>query len=218
MHPRERFPVPDRRLRASLLPQRITPCRKVAARHLRPEMSPDLTIRLATADDTPVLRALIEESARVLSRGFYTEQETDSAVRHVFGVDSRLVADGTYYVAEREGAPVACGGWSRWRTMYGGDQRPIGEAELLDPSRDPARIRAFFVAPAAARQGVGRALLARCASDAAAAGFRSLTLMATLPGVPFYESLGFRRVEDVVDVLPDGVPLRFVRMERDVDH
>lgn len=181
-------------------------------------MPPDIVLRLATEADTPVLRALIEDSARVLSRGFYTDAETDSAIRYVFGVDSLLVRDGTYYVAVRDGAPVACGGWSRWRTMYGGDQRPVGEAELLDPSRDAARIRAFFVHPSAARQGVGRALLARCAADAAAAGFRSLTLMATLPGVPFYQALGFRRVEDVVDVLPDGTPLRFVRMERDVGH
>lgn len=181
-------------------------------------MPPEITLRLATPDDVPALGALIADSARVLSRGYYTDAETDSAVRHVFGVDTRLVRDGTYYVAVREGQPVACGGWSRWRTMYGGDQRPVGEAALLDPARDAARIRAFFVAPAAARQGVGRALLARCAADAAAAGFRTLTLMATLPGVPFYEALGFRRVADVVDVLPDGVPLRFVRMERDVDH
>ena len=181
-------------------------------------MPAPLHFRLATPADTPALRALIEESARILSRGFYTERETDSAIRHVFGVDSMLVADGTYYVAERDGMPVACGGWSRWRTMYGGDQRPVGGAERLDPATEPARIRAFFVSPAAARQGVGRALLLRCAAAASAAGFRSLTLMATLPGVPFYEALGFRRVEDVVDVLPDGVPLRFVRMERDVDH
>ena len=167
--------------------------------------------------DVPQLEALIERSARDLSRGFYTERETESAIRYVFGVDSQLVADSTYLAVELDARLVGCGGWSRRRTLYGGDQRPVGEQELLDPLRDAARIRAFFVAPEAARRGVGRNLLDACTNAAASAGFTKLELMATLPGVPFYEALGFNRVEDVIDVLPDGVPLRFVRMSRDLN-
>lgn len=140
--------------------------------------------------------------------------EIASAIRFVFGVDTALVDDGTYFVAEREGAIVGCGGWSRRRTLYGGDQRPVGPADLLDPSHEPAKIRAFFVAPEAARQGVGRAILARSEAEARTHGFTSLELMATLPGVPFYSALGFEGIEDVTDRLPDGVPLRFVRMRR----
>jgi len=167
--------------------------------------------------DIPALTRLIEDSARVLSRGFYTDQETESAIRHVFGVDTTLVDDGTYYVVELDGQLAGCGGWSKRNTMYGGDQRPVGEASLLDPEREPARIRAFFVAPTAARKGVGRRLLQHCEDAATAAGFRSLTLMATLPGVPFYAALGFRAMKDVVDVLPDGVPLKFVKMDKGGD-
>ncbi len=174
----------------------------------------DLALRPATAADVPALRALIERSARDLSRGYYTDAETESAIRHVFGVDSRLVEDGTYYVVEVDGAIAGCGGWSRRRTLYGGDQRPVGEPEPLDPASDPARVRAFFVAPEAARQGVGRRILVECLARAEAEGFRELELMATLPGVPFYSALGFRADGEVTDILPDGVPIRFVRMRR----
>lgn len=174
-------------------------------------------IRVAVPADVPALTALIERSARTLSRGFYTEQETESAITHVFGVDTTLVADGTYYAVEIEGKLAACGGWSRRRTLYGGDQRPVGEpAELLDPENDAARIRAFFVAPEFARQGLGRQLLDHCITAAKEGGFSNLELMATLPGVPFYAALGFDKVERVQDILPDGVPLAFVRMARDV--
>lgn len=179
-------------------------------------MASTVSLRVATLDDVPALSRLIAESARALSRGFYSDAETESAITYVFGVDTALVHDGTYFVASLDGALAGCGGWSRRNTMYGGDQRPVGSASLLDPEQEPARIRAFFVAPTAARRGVGRALLEACTSAAATAGFRSLTLMATLPGVPFYAALGFRADEAVVDTLPDGTMLRFVRMSRTI--
>ncbi len=173
-----------------------------------------VSLRTATPEDIPALSRLISESARELSRGFYTETEAESAIRFVFGVDTALVNDGTYYVAMLDGQLAGCGGWSRRNTLYGGDQRPVGTASLLDPEKDAARIRAFFVAPTAARKGVGRALLERCTEAARQAGFRALTLMATLPGVPFYAALGFHADEDVVDELPDGTMLKFVRMSK----
>jgi N-acetylglutamate synthase-like GNAT family acetyltransferase len=179
-------------------------------------MSGQITLRTATRDDVPVLTALIVESARNLSRGFYSPEETESAIRYVFGVDTLLIDDQTYFVAELDGSLAGCGGWSRRDTLYGGDQRPVGTASLLDPARDPARIRAFFVSPSAARRGVGRTILAACTRAALSAGFHSLTLMATLPGVPFYEALGFTAAEDVVDTLPDGTALRFVKMSMDI--
>ena len=173
-----------------------------------------VAIRLAVAADIPALNALIQRSARELSRGFYTEREAEAAIAHVFGVDSALVADGTYFVADYGGALAGCGGWSRRRTLYGGDQRPIGGPEWLDPTRDAAKIRAFFVAPEFARRGIGRALLDHCAAEASRAGFTRLELMSTLPGVPLYSTCGFTPVRDVVDVLPDGTPVRFVLMTR----
>ena len=165
-------------------------------------------------DDIPVLTQLIARSACSLSQGYYSQTETESAIRHVFGVDSALIADGSYFVAESRGVIVGCGGWSYRQSLYGGDQRRIGPPDLLDPRRDAARIRAFFVAPEAARQGVGRRLFDACVKAAADAGFGSLELMATLPGVPFYAALGFVVVEPVTDLLPDGITLRFIRMRR----
>ena len=177
-----------------------------------------VSLRIATIADIPELSRLISDSARELSRGFYTVAEAESAISYVFGVDSALVNDGTYYVATLDGVLAGCGGWSRRNTLYGGDQRPVGSAALLDPATEPARIRAFFVAPTAARKGVGRAILEACTAAALRAGFRSLTLMATLPGVPFYAALGFHADEDVVDALPDGTMLKFVRMSKSIEN
>ncbi len=175
-----------------------------------------ITLRPALPADIPVLNPLIERSARELSAGYYSPRQIDAAIRHVFGVDSRLVDDGTYFVAQEADHIVGCGGWSRRRTLYGGDQRRVGPPEWLDPATDAARVRAFFVAPEHARRGIGRRLLDACVDAARAAGFRRLELMATLPGVPLYRAYGFEEVERVTDLLPDGTPIEFVRMGRQI--
>lgn len=175
-----------------------------------------MKLRLATETDIPALNTLIARSARELSRGFYTSRQIEAAVRYVFGVDSHLVADGTYFVVTAGEDIAGCGGWSRRKTLYGGDQRPMGSDDRLDPAVDAARIRAFFVAPEYARRGVGRQLVDACVERASAAGFSRLELMATLPGVPLYEACGFTRVRDVTDVLPDGTPIEFVLMQRSI--
>jgi GNAT superfamily N-acetyltransferase len=171
-------------------------------------------LRPALPADIPALRELIARSARGLSPGYYTPAEIEAALEHVFGVDTNLIEDGTYFVAEMNGVVAGCGGWSFRRTLYGGDQRPVGNSDPLDPHTEPARIRAFFIAPEAARRGIGRNILARCETAARAAGFHALELMSTLPGVPFYRALGFQAVEEVADTLPNGITLRFVRMTR----
>ena len=176
-----------------------------------------VAIRLATPPDVPALRELITASARELSRGFYTPEETESAIRHVFGPDSRLIADGTYFVAEEEEALAGCGGWSRRRTLYGGDQTKTGEEPLLDPATEPAKVRAFFVHPDFARRGVGSRILEACLAAARAAGFRRVELAATLPGVPFYAARGFLERERLEAPMPDGRGLPIVRMEREID-
>lgn len=175
------------------------------------------TIRPAQHREIPVLNALIEHSARALSVGFYTPAEAEAAIRHVFGVDSRLIDDGSYFAVVDGRSIVACGGWSSRRTLYGGNQRPVGSSERLVPGVDAARIRAFFVAPEHARRGIGRLLLEHCVSAAKAAGFTRLELMATLPGVPLYRAFGFRELARVTDQLPDGTPLAFVRMDRPIE-
>jgi GNAT superfamily N-acetyltransferase len=171
-------------------------------------------LRLAEPTDIPALRRLIEQSVRVLSQDFYSRSQIESALRHVFGADTQIIADRTYYVIPGADGLAAAGGWSRRATLYGGDQMKDSDDPVLDPATQPARIRAFFVHPAWARRGLARRLFERCAADAAAAGFRSLELMSTLPGEPLYRSLGFVELERLVTTLPDGVDLPVVRMSR----
>ena len=161
------------------------------------------------------MAALIGRSVRALSVGYYSDAQVEAALAHVFGVDTPLVRDGTYYLIESDrGEVVAAGGWSRRRTLYGGDQAKGADDPLLDPAADPARIRAFFVDPGWARQGLGRRLFDTCAAEAAAAGFRALELVATLPGEPFYRALGFAPAGRLAPALPGGVVLPVVRMTR----
>jgi GNAT superfamily N-acetyltransferase len=173
--------------------------------------------RLATPNDVPNIRALIARSVRALSAGFYTPAEYEAALVHVFGVDTQLIADSTYYVVDSADGLAAAGGWSKRRTLYGGDQMKEIEDPLLDPATDAARIRAFFVDPAWARRGLGTALYRVCADAARDAGFRTLELMATAPGEPLYERLGFILQERTALSLPGGVSLRLARMSRDID-
>jgi GNAT superfamily N-acetyltransferase len=154
-------------------------------------------IRAARPDEVPALEALIEASARALSRGFYSDTEMEAAIAHVFGVDSDLISDGTYLVAQDGTAIVGCGGWSRRRVLFGGDRFAARESGFLDPAIDPARIRAFFVAPGRERRGIATALLEACEKGAAAAGFSRMALMATLPGVPFYSAHNYAGAEPI---------------------
>jgi GNAT superfamily N-acetyltransferase len=173
-----------------------------------------LRLRLATRADLPALGALIPASVRGLAPGWYTPEQIESSIRHMFGPDTQLIDDGTYFVVEAEGAIVGCGGWSRRATLFGGDQTKAGADPLLDPAGDPARIRAFFVHPAAARRGVGSRLMTACIDAARAAGFRTLTLVATLPGEPLYRAFGFVAEERFEAPLADGSTLPVVRMAR----
>ncbi|HEX5872337.1 MAG TPA: GNAT family N-acetyltransferase, partial [Longimicrobium sp.] len=147
-------------------------------------MTDAVRVRMATEDDLAAIRALIPDSVRRLSTGYYTPVQIESSIRYVFGPDTQLIADGTYLVAESGGKVVGCGGWSARRTLYGGDQAKDADDPRLDPATEPARIRAFFVHPDHARRGIASAIYEACVNAARAAGFRALELMATLPGEP----------------------------------
>ena len=177
-------------------------------------MPPSFTIRPALSADIPALEHLIAASARGLSPGYYTDAEIEAAVAHVFGVDSDLVADQSYFVVDIDGQPAACGGWSRRKTLFGGDQFAARDSGYLDPAAEPAKIRAFFVSPGHARQGLGRALLTHCENEARRHGFTSAEMMATLPGVDFYRRCGYQGDKIVTHMTPDGTPLRFTPMLR----
>jgi GNAT superfamily N-acetyltransferase len=171
-------------------------------------------LRVADFEDLPALRMLIDRSVRELSRDHYTAEQIASSLVYVFGVDTQLLADRSYYVIEVEGAIVAAGGWSYRRSLFGGDQHKAAEDPELDPARDSARIRAFFVDPAWTRRGLARLLFDRCAAAARARGFAALELGATLPGEPLYRALGFHPVEAMEVTMPDGQRLPLVRMAR----
>ena len=171
-------------------------------------------MRTANLDDVPELNQLIDQAVRLLSVGYYTPQQIDSSLQYVFGVDTQLIADETYYVAEMDGHVVGCGGWSKRNTLYGGDQSKEEQDPLLDPQVEPGRIRAFFVHPQWARRGIGRAIIEVCEQAAYRAGFRRLELASTLPGEPLYKALGYEVGEHFAITFPDGEQLPLIRMDK----
>lgn len=183
-------------------------------------MTPASAVRLrpATVDDIPALTALIALSARALSRGEYSDAQIDGALRGAFGVDTQLIHDASYFVIETEGRIAGCGGWSRRRTLFGGDARSDRDATELDPAADAAKIRAFFIHPDFARRGFGSLLLERCEQEAVARGFRRLEMMATLPGVKLYAARGYAPADPVEWPLGAGLKIRFVPMSKNVAH
>lgn len=178
-------------------------------------------LRKATSADVPRLREVIEASVRALQAGDYSPAQIECALQSVYGVDTQLIADGTYLVAElspSQATPeiVACGGWSKHKTLYGGDQFAGREDSLLDPTRDAAKIRAFFVHPKWARQGIGGMILKACENAALKAGFTRLEMGATLSGIAFYKAKGYAEIENQEAPLGNGEVLPIVRMAKSI--
>jgi GNAT superfamily N-acetyltransferase len=176
-----------------------------------------MKLRLAEMVDVPVLTALIAASVRGLQAEDYTAAQREGALASVFGVDTQLIADGTYFVAEVEGTIVACGGWSQRKTLFGADHCVGREDSLLDPRSDAAKIRAFFVHPEWARRGIGTRVLEACESAASAEGFKRFEMGATLTGVALYQVRGYREVERIGVALGNGEVLPIVRMEKCIE-
>ena len=174
----------------------------------------EIAIRMATMQDVPALKELIPTSARELSKGYYTPQQAESAIKYIFGVDTQLIADKTYYIAEADGQVMGCGGWSKRKTLYGGDQMKTEQDPLLDPEQDAGRIRAFFIHPEWARKGIGRRIIEACEEAAKADGFTRMELGATLPGEPLYAAMGYE-VTDRFDIpMGDGTALPAAHMKK----
>jgi GNAT superfamily N-acetyltransferase len=179
-------------------------------------MDPWMT-RLAVLEEIEMLQDLITVSARSLNSEHYTPEQVESILKYVYGVDTQLIRDQTYFVVQAGTTAVGCGGWSRRKTLYGGDQHKAAEPDsLLNPATDAARIRAFFVHPNWARKGIGGLLMQACERAAKAAGFRSMELMATLTGEPLYARYGFKTVEEVDVVLPDDNIMKVRRMTKEI--
>jgi GNAT superfamily N-acetyltransferase len=174
----------------------------------------NLTLRRAVPDDIPVLRALIDASVRGLQAADYTPAQIEGALESVYGVDTQLIADGTYHLVEAESLIVGCGGWSKRRTLFGGDHWTGREDSLLNPERDAAKIRAFFVHPKWVRRGIGSMILEACEKAACAAGFTRLEMGATLTGVPLYRAKGYVALENLDVPLKNGESIVVIRMEK----
>jgi GNAT superfamily N-acetyltransferase len=175
----------------------------------------NVTIRQAVPADVPALRALIDASVRGLQASDYTAAQIEGALATVYGVDTRLIADGTYFVAESSYV-LACGGWSKRKTLFGGDRWSARQDDLLDPLTGAAKIRAFFVHPNFARRGIGSLILTACETAAIAAGFTRFEMGATLTGVKLYQARGYAPVETLQVPLGNGASLPIVRMEKQI--
>ena len=175
-----------------------------------------MIIRKARMDEREAIRQLIAESARQLSRQHYSDAQIEAAIARVFGVDTTLIEDGTYFVVETDGQLAGCGGWSKRKTLFGGDQYSSRDTGYSDPESEPAKIRAFFIHPDHARKGIARLILARCEDEARAQGFRALELLSTLPGIEFYKSCGFVEIGKLDLELTDSIKLGFVPMRKEL--
>ncbi len=181
------------------------------------EARPEFALRLAEEEDALGLCRLIEASVRGLQAGDYTPAQIEGALGTVLGLDTQLIADRTYYVAEWRGEDAsgrlaACGGWSKRKTLFGADRGPGRMLELLDPGRDAAKVRAIFVHPDFARRGLGSLVLRTVEDAARAAGFTRFEMGSTLTGVPLYRLKGYVEVERIGVPLSNGEALAVVRM------
>ncbi len=179
-------------------------------------MSPEsFSIRIAQESDIPTLRLLIDASVRGLQTACYSPAQIEAALQKVFGVDTQLISDGTYLVVETtHNEIVGCGGWSKRKTLYGGDVWTAREDSLLDPTKEAAKIRAFFIHPNWARRGIGTLILEQCEKAATAAGFNRFEMGATLTGVPLYKARGYTALENLEVPMGEGLSLPIIRMEK----
>ena len=184
------------------------------------ETAPRFRLRLDTEDDISALHRLIEASVRVLQANDYAPAQMEGALGTVLGVDTQLIRDRTYFVAETAtGSPclAGCGGWSKRKTLFGADRGPGREPELLDPATDAAKVRAIFVHPDFARRGLGSLILKTVEDAARAAGFRRFEMGSTLTGVPLYQLRGYVEVERISVPLANGEVLPVVKMAKSSD-
>jgi GNAT superfamily N-acetyltransferase len=177
-------------------------------------------VRTATNEDVAEIRKLIDASVRKLQAGDYSAAQIDASLKTVFTTDSQLIADGTYFVALAEDGELAgCGGWSKRKTLYGGDhQMEKIEPELLDPAVDAAKVRAIFVHPKFARMGLGSLILHAAEDAALAAGFTRFEMGSTLTGVALYSLKGYREADRVKVPVGDGEEIEVVRMVKQANH
>jgi|SRR5581483_3035258 GNAT superfamily N-acetyltransferase len=181
---------------------------------VRPDTATNWVPRLAREQDIPALETLIPLSVRSLQAAYYSPEQMEAAIGPIFGVDRQLIRDGTYFVIEQDGQLIGCGGWSKRKSLFGSDTARAAQDDALDPAKEPARIRAFFVHPTWARRGLGRAIMIACEQALLEARFRSVELVATLAGEPLYAASGYTVVERCALPMAGGLSLPVVRMTK----
>lgn len=172
----------------------------------------DLLHRLASRGDLAPLKVLMDAAISENQKTFLRPEQIASS-RAIMGLDTQLIDDGTYYVIHSGDALAGCGGWSRRATLYGGDRTPGRDAALLNPAKDPARIRAMYTHPDFTRRGVGRLIMEVCEEAARNEGFHTAELMATLSGEPLYLACGYLPVERVEDAR-GGAAVPLIKMRK----
>jgi GNAT superfamily N-acetyltransferase len=169
------------------------------------------THRLAMAADMPALEALMRAAITQLLPQFLPPEKVTASFA-VMGVDSQLIADGTYFVLEEDGVIAGCGGWSRRATLFGHNHTTGRDSRLLDPATEAARVRAMYTHPDFVRRGVGRRILELCEAAARAKGFARTELGATVGGEPLYRACGYQPIERMDVPTPGGVTVPITRM------
>ncbi len=149
-----------------------------------------MNLEIATPQDIPAIKDLMEKAIRELQKGFLSPAQIEASFAGM-GLDTQLIDDGTYFCVWDGKILVGCGGWSRRATLYGGNHSAGRNANLLNPKTDRARIRAMYTHPEHARRGIGRMIIDAGENAARSEGFKALEMAATMAGVPFYKRCGY---------------------------
>ncbi len=170
-------------------------------------------LRIATREDIPAIEGLMAASMAALLPKFLDQKQVERS-SETMGVDTLLVDDGTYFLVYIDDALAGCGGWSRRRTLYGGNHTTGRDDALADPATEPAKIRAMYTHPDFTRRGIGRFLLEAGENAARTEGFKTMEMGSTAPGRPLYEACGYEFVEDLSQPSEDGTIVPILRMRK----
>lgn len=171
----------------------------------------EFSYRLAKVSDIGDLKKLMEASINLLLRDYLSKEQIEASFE-AMGMDERLISDKTYYLISKKRSLVGCGGWSRRKTLFGGGHTVNRDDSMLNPQKDPARIRAMYTHPNWTRKGIGRLILHLSEEAALSEGFTKFELMATLAGKPLYRSCGYEIEEELEFLSSSGVKVPLIKM------
>ena len=176
--------------------------------------------RIAARADIPIIAELMEVSINANFQHLLSAEEI-AAAKEMMGVDKTLIDDGTYFLVYAQDQPdgplIGCGGWSRRRTLYGGDHTGGRDDRLSNPRTEAARIRAMYTHPDWIRQGVGTYLLGLGEAAARAMGYKTIELGSTVSGLPLYEARGYRAYHREEQIGANGAIKTTIHMRKALD-